>query len=331
MLKLNKFILYILMSVLLSMGFPNAEDEKAVPPESTLTLEQCIDIARQKNIRLKISESEARQANSEYYLSRSRLNPQLNIAGGYTYLNPLVEVRIPGAPVTLEPMVRHNYSASATLSKLITSFGYLENFISSAREMARAKEFAHRHNVNEILFMVKLRYFKVLNTRGMTKITREQIDLTTDQLKLARNMFDEGILPRLEVLEAELRRSRSRDSLAEAEKNYYSELASFLDLIGINPSRTDIKLVGNFIEIEGYNFPNRQEMIEQALELRNDIQSARTLVLAVRKAYYGEMAGNNPQLRAMVKYENKTDTSFTNPEQWTAGVNLEIPIFDGGQ
>jgi outer membrane protein len=311
--------------------------EMSKKPEAptVFDLASCLSIAEQNNIQLKLSESRKKTAQADAQLARTPLNTRVDFNAGYTNMNPTVQSTLPAippaSPTVMDITTQNNYKANFTLNKVITTFGRVENKIKAADINAKSKDSDFEFSKSKIRFFVKQNYYYVLSQKGLSDTASENLTLTAEQYDVAKKLNSEGVLPGFDVKQANLKNMVARQSFISQQNKYLKDIASFLNLLGIDSARKDIILapVAEIMENKKM-FEDEQALIAAAFENRDDIKAASLTVDATRKQLASANASANPSVNIMAQYENHTKTAFSTQELWTGMVALQIPILDGG-
>lgn len=330
------------------------------PMNIVLDLPTCIAIAERYNPQLQISDSRRRYAEADMRQARSLLNFRVDVTGSYTYIDPTVQIVMPSTPPkasfqklngnvdtdfhqqnrqtpstmnyqTINITVRDNFYSGIALTKTISTFGRLENRVYAADFFAKSRTADFLHTVNKLRFLVKQQYYIVLTQEALVRTARENLKLTSEQLEYTKQLKKEGIVPGLDVKQANLRNIRAKQSLINQENRYRQELCSLLSLLGIDSTRKDITIAPISLEPMLILKADDEEIfIKEAYQNRKDIKAAILMVEAYRKQLASAYSENNPQMNTLVKYEARTPNSFQWDHQWTAGLSVAVPVFDGG-
>lgn len=310
-----------------------AETGKTVRDVLNLDLEKAVDIAVANNPQLKAAEAQVRQAHGEYLEARSALNFKFNISGTYTRIDPVTEAEFslsPGMPTQkIKLGSNDNYSAKAVLQKIITTFGKIEYKIAAAYLQVEVYRQSYNATRQNVIFKTKQGYFQVLRAMGLVRVARENVEIAQKQLKVTRDMFEAGIVPRFDVLRAQLAVSRARQGLIKAQNGRDLAISSLLNVLGKDlETKVNLSDEKDFDEIE-VNLDKAQEL---AIKNRPEVRAARLSYQSVKFLEESAKRGKSPTLLFTSSFENKTTSAFSStPNTWAQMLVLSVPIFDGGE
>lgn len=153
------------------------------------SLEDCISIALENNLNLKSAKIREKSAQVNYKQSKADLLPSLN--GNY---NIGVNNGRSIDPFTNDFINQRLTFSSANLSLSTTIFnGFrLLNSLKQQKLNAQAAQLEVDQEKQDLVLSVTLAYLQVLNSRDVLLLNKQRLLATENQLKIQKNMFDEG-------------------------------------------------------------------------------------------------------------------------------------------
>ncbi len=298
-----------------------------------LDLDQAVSLATANNPDIKIAEVRIDQAMANYYKVRAGMNIKLNLSGSYTRIDPVNVAKFqmdPNKPAqSIKLGDENNFAGRATLEKVITTFGRLEYAMAAAALQVAVMEGNHEAVRQEIILQTKEAYFRALQARGMARIAREKLDIVNQQNRITQNLFDAGVVPRFEVLKAELAVSQTRQQVITFRKRAQLADSALLNLIFLDQSTSIILENPEELHMVDANLELAQAM---ALEKRPEVKALLLSYKAVEYLLESARRGQNPMLLFTSTAENKTISGFnSNPNTFTQMLVLSIPLSDGGE
>ena len=133
----------------------------------------------------------------------------------------------------------------------------------------------------DIVLQVREGYYNILRAEKFLDVAKQTVKQFEAQLEVTKAFFDVGIVPKNDVLQAEVRLANSRQGLIKAENDVILAKSSFNSLL-----RREIDTPLQVIDILEYkSFPLRfEESLKEALERRPEIK---TLNLKIEQAKEG--------------------------------------------
>jgi outer membrane protein len=319
-------------SLLLLAGAVGAQ---ALPRiDGPLTMEQAVDLARQKSLRVKTADADARvmdsmrrealapfwpQLSANGYLADQRMAPNVYSSAGNTMAR---NTQVFNADRTGDANVTAMYSL---FSGGRDYYGYkaAERRAEAAREMLRGTEV-------DVAMQARLDYIVALREADNLRVTGDLVRDLEERLRVTRQLFDAGRVPRYYVLreEAELANAIQLDarvrSLAE------QALVALKTTLGVDLG-SSITLADRLeyapasVSIEG----GIQEAAERQPEILAAMKQREAAQAEVRAAY-----GNYfPQVSLSSMYDwartgNRGEPSVSD-QGYSVGVVVTLPLFDG--
>lgn len=317
---------------MLSVGIAGWAEEGTVlplptenPPVIKLTLAEAIDLARGKSPNVQLYRARIEAARAAARTQLGALLPNLAATGKYNTQTFFLGT-IGGRPVRTDQFDIVDGRASFTQS--LFSLSLIERWRAS-RSALQVAELDSAATENDTVAKVALTYFEVLRNQETVNARSANVGLYEDLVGFVKNRQAGGMATGLDAarLETQLENERQRLELAKGEVERAK--LTLLNAIGIG---YDL-LITLTDEMKAYD--GMMPSLESALaaagadrpELKAQIQRIRTAELSVR-SIKGERL---PSLSAEGnyglighKFENTTGT-------YNVGVQLSVPIFDGGQ
>lgn len=337
-LMLGRVLLILLTGFLLSQAAIAQQAGEA----SQLTLRRAVEIALEKNPERKAALADAKAASADVRLSRSALMPRLTFSEAATRGNDPVYVfgtRLRQQRFTAADFALNRLNTPPPIGNFATRFGgtwTLFDSFASWRQINRTKlmDQAASHQLErtdqEIEYRVIAAYYNVL-------LASKQLDLAEQAVKTAQSIadqsqsrFDAGLAVESDRLSARVRLASRQQELIRAGNDLSLAQAELNTAMGlpIEPSFTPAEALTD------RNLPSPQisDLEQAALQRRPDLkrieseQAAQAQSVAIAKSSFG------PQLNAFGNWEldNPTFAAGGGGNNWTAGVELQIDLFQGG-
>ncbi len=300
----------------------------AIVSEDSLSLEQCLEIAIKNSNQIVITEGQVIKAEMGVKDARSGFLPELHLLGGYNVTDTFSRLE----------WSENHYSLSLAAS--ISPFNGGRNFINTAksRESLSRAEQSLRLTEIDLVLDVMTKYYGLLEASEILELRTESLAQKRTHLDFARAQFDLGLVPRSDVLKAEVAvLAGAVDSLA-ADGNLGIAHAELNDAMGIGLDHpTSIRPV----EVTRESPPDPLDCLDEALKSRPELAQQKSS-LAIGK-YNVKLARIErwPKLAITGSYDAYVDrflfddlpvnrTNWEDNTNWRVGIGLSFPIFDGG-
>ncbi|KUO61503.1 hypothetical protein APF79_01550 [bacterium BRH_c32] len=307
--------------------------------EKVLTLKESLEIGLQNSNDLKVSRSKLNYADSKLSEINSQFLPNFKLFGNYTRLSdniPAFEVSMPFTPnpIRISEPLYNNYTFKFGFNQpLFTGFK-----LSSSRNLAElnlnASEEDYSKEKNEAAFNIYLAYWNFYKADEIKKVIEQTLQQMELHLKDTRSYFDNGLIPKNDMLKLEVQYSNTKLMLIDAENN--SELAriAFNKAIGLKLyEKTKISANEEPLFNEKYQI---SDLLDEALKNRKELKSLEYRVAAssqgvsaAKSAWYPSifLTGNYYYSNPNPRFQPAKDEFNSN---WDLGVTLSWDVWNWG-
>jgi outer membrane protein len=299
---------------------------------TALTIEQAIARATSNQPLIRQAQAAVEAARARVGQARSVFYPNLQASASYNRIEPLqsfdLSALFPGAPpMALIP--EDNWDVHLGASQLIFQFGKQGAQVKLAESGLNAARIGLEQIKQSLAFQAVQGFYTVLFAREQLKILAEQMENLEQHLKIVQEKMDAGLATKLEVLATQFRIGGLQSERLDAQSRYEQQAIAMKLLLGLDPE-AELQLEGSLQP--GRTAPEPQTLTAAALEHRPEVQQAlegeNTALLARRLAASGYL----PTLSAhgSIGYKNGLLPNInTLTFNWLAGVQMNLPIFDG--
>jgi outer membrane protein len=226
------------------------------------------------------------------------------------------------------PVLYSRVGTGVTLSQLITDFGRTSSLVQSASLGAQAQQQALNFARSDILLQTDGAYLGVLRSRTELAVAKETVQnrqLVTDQVQA---LFQSKLKSSLDLTFAKVNLADAQLLLSAAENNVRSAEAELARVLGLPPN-TSFALVDPAIAEERPG--NSNSYVQQALQKRPDLMQRRLEVQSSQKFAAAEARLTRPSVGLFGSAGYVPAGVAQVPGTFGAvGVNLNIPVFNGG-
>jgi outer membrane protein len=312
-------------------------------PQKTLTLDDAINIALQKNSDLQKSMNTLKTYESGLLASYGNLLPSLSASGswgwnrsedeGTTYNLGSFVVRTP-------PSVTESRSYNASVNANWTLFDGLANIagVSKSQNDLEAAKFSLERLKQDIVFQTISFYYNVINTGELLKVkeddvrqAQQNLETITERNKLGAVTLADVYAQQVTLGNAELDEIRTKNDLETAKTNllYYLGLDVF-DSYNFpdNFSVEQLDVIKNKLTEESDSI---SVLVSSAMDNRFDYKSALLNLESANDDITIARSGHFPVLSNSIgfsSYANSFDKLFAS-KNYSVGLTLSVPIFSG--
>ena len=249
---------------------------------TTLTLDQLIQLGLDSSKSLRISDARLKFAQAKYDQAYDAALPSVRLNANYTRLSDIEEPKFlfPGAstPVALFPVYVNNYSVNLTASEVIFSGFRLKYAKESTDLLNQASKFDFEKDKQEIIFTLISSYFTIYKLEISSQIITDQLKQINERVRETQLALDNGLATQNDLLRWQLQVSNLELTQLDIQNNF--QIANFnLNLmLGLNENN---KINVDTNEINKTQITNSlQSFLDLAAKNRSDLNSAQSRSLA---------------------------------------------------
>ena len=311
--------------------------------DGPLTLEKAVELALEKNLRVKAAGADARAMESMRKEAQAPFWPQLSANGYYAdqRMAPNVYTSAGNTMARNYQVFNSDQTRDGNLTAMYSLFSGGRDYYgykAAARRAEGAREMLKSAEV-ETAMQARLDYIAALREGENVRVTSQLLGDVDERLRVTRAGFDAGRVPRYYVLrdEAEranvvqmqaMARSRAEQALVALKTTLGVDLASSLDLA----DRLELTPVTLSIDEGIREASARQPEIRAAVKQR---EAAEAEVRAAHGNYFPQVSLSYMYDWAWTKsraWESQADNMRMrgdNSEGYSVGVVVTLPLFDG--
>jgi outer membrane protein len=291
-----------------------------------MNLEDSINAAIQNNPVIKAQDEEVMGKEMEQRSTFGNMLPRVNLGYGYTRLNEKPFLSITGlGEVVLG--TEDNYQFTVEATQPLFAGGALYNNYRISKNNYLAADLDRQTSIRGLKQQVIEAYYGVIQARQVYEVAVSGLSSIKAHLDVANAFYKQGMIPKNDLLEAQVRFAESEQNLIIAE-----------NAIKISESNLNL-LLGRDLSIQvviDSEIP-MQEMVEEldtstatALEMRQEVKIIKLQIDNAHKAVQISRAGYLPSVAATYSYERTGEDPDVEDDSWVVGVGLSWDIFEGG-
>lgn len=268
-----------------------------------LSLEDCVNMALEKNISIKQSELDVQNAGIDKLNAFGNFLPTVNLSASHFWNNGLNQNITTGL---LENVTTEFSSFQGDVG--VDIFKGLQNINQYRRAQLNllAQQYRLADIADDVSLFVANAYLQVVLNKEILTVQQKQIETTQLELKRTKELVEAGVLTARDLYELEANLATQEQSLVVAENNFRLGKINLAQLLLI----TDYE---NFeIELEDFSVPfpsilekQPKEIFEQALTFRNDVKLAETNIGIAQKDLDIAKGALYPRLSGFYSYSTR--------------------------
>ena len=295
--------------------------------QKPLTLEESIRIALDRN--LKLHSSMEGVVGAEFRRKAAQTDFLAKWTGQYTYTyynSPtIIGSGISGAD-------RNVFNLGTTISQPLFAGGsILSNYRNEKLGVDISKtdvEIVKR----DVILQVREGYFNILRAERFLDVARQTVKQFSAQLEVTKAFFEVGIVPKNDVLQAEVRLANAKQGLVRAENDVVLAKSSFNSLL-----RNEINATFQIVDILGYSpfSLHFEDSLKEALERRPEIKTATLKIEQAKEGVKIAKSGFFPTVSLSGNYSRFSEEPLLmgdlRSERWTIQTFVTITLGDWGK
>lgn len=323
-------ILFLCFLFVLASGAGADPGERGIhhPDYQSLSLEDCLALAKQYNPALGGAEEKIRELTAEYKAAQSQFFPQLALSAYYERIDP---DRLPPGGASAPPLADFNKDEAftgLTARQLLFNGGRTYYTAKSARIGAEAQRQEALKTENQVAYEVTRAFYRLIAAKENIKVTGEVLKQRQDFLSLTEAFFKAGKITKLDLFRAKSQVSDARQTQIVAENALLLAREILARTMGLKEqAKVDIRgrLPEAFSPPSGIDslWNNALKRNPEIKQLSLQIEQSEAIVKAAKGAY-------SPKLSLQGDIGTRHQDTAGTKEEWLAGIFLEFPLFDGG-
>jgi outer membrane protein len=287
----------------------------------TLTLQDALSKASAANPSLKVKAYEERIAEAGIALAGSAYYPRIDFQGGYTAQDAAQGITIQGR--TMETQQPDFGFFNASLYQTIWDFGRRSSRYEQSTLRREALADLYRGEEKGTFLQVVGGYYAVLEARKLLDAANDEVTQMEDHLRIAKNLYEEGVVTKNDLLQAEVRLAGSRQRKLSAQNGVEKSWMNLDYLTGQRQDyRAELEENPGGGPAQACAGPVPVEQRPEMAALRKELRASELEVKANRSEFYPELFG-----RLGVDYIQNDKVK----EQaiMAATVGLKVNLFEG--
>lgn len=325
----------------LAVCCPGAAEAQQNPAAQPLTLLEAVKIALEKNPQRKAALADTKAASADIKEARSFLMPRVTFSETATRGNDPVYVfgsRLRQQRFTAADFALNTLNTPTPLGNYATRFGGTWNLFDSfaswrgldrakSAQDASAQQLARTEQ--EIVFRVVDSYYGVLLAKKQLELGEQALKTAQAILDQSKNRFESGVAVQSDPLSAQVRLAARQQELIRAQNNLSLARAQLSTALGL-PAETEFDPIEALAE---KNLPalSLEEAEKKAMESRPDLKRIRSEETAQQQSVSIAKASFGPRVNAFADWEADNPAFASGGgNNWTAGIELQFDLFEGG-
>ncbi len=278
----------------------------------TLTLDECIALAKENNLQLREAKMDIERAWAGVTEANAAYYPSLGLSSGYRYGGNLQESKT------------GSYSTGIDARYTIYKGGSIRAGTKIAQTRVKIAQANYQQKENEVVFSVKQAFFKILQIQEQISLIKNILKRRQDNLTLLKLNYSVGRENEPNVKQAEASLKQTEYEYRRAEKNLAlakMELARLLN----HPWEA----IAIEYEEENKELPSLDSLTKAAKNERPEMARQKANQEVILGQIKQAKSNYLPAISLSSSYGLQGDKFLEQKSNWSAGIGLSIPLFDG--
>ena len=271
---------------------------------------------------LKMAKLDELIAGDSITANRSGYLPRIDFQGGYAAQLEPQSVNTPFS--TFQTQDRDYAFASLGITQTIYDFGRTGNRVRQAEALHSAAYSGYRSQEQEQFLRTVTSYFLILQEQKLLAAADDEMAQMTDHLRVAKNLYEEGVVTRNDLLQAEVRLASSTQKRLATCNRLENAWLDLNNQIGAPPEARAELVEETKIDPVALNEPAAQAVVK-----RPELETQRRLLEAREADVKETRSGYLPELFAKLGLDYVQNSHVQEQTIYSATVGLKINLFDG--
>ena len=287
-----------------------------------LTLKDALSKRAAESRNLRMAALDEQIAGDNVTFNRSGYLPRVDMQGGYTAQQAPQGVSLQLGSFDTQQADFGFFSLG--INQTLYDFGRTDARTARAQATREASRFDYKAQEQALFLRTVTSYFRILREQKLLLAADDEVKQMTDHLRIAQNLFDQGVVTRNDLLQAEVRLSSSKQRRLEVANRLDNAWLDLNDQIG-EPAESRQELVEDTtIDLTDLDRPAREVAATRAEVLAQQklLDASETEVTETRTGYY-------PEFFARAGLDYVQNDKVKEQAIMAATVGFKMNLFDG--
>jgi outer membrane protein TolC len=220
------------------------------------------------------------------------------------------------------------FDAGFGLSYLLFDGGARSARVDGSKSEFEAGAFLHNAALQDVALSIERSYYQLLAARWLLQVAEETVKKTAYHVRLANARYENGLVPRSDVLKAETEKADANLSLVAARNGMRIAEGALASAMGIKVSAS-IKIADIDSNAHAREVEQIDRLLDEATRNRPELRAAAAQIKARQASIKEATSQWWPRLNADAGYGWADDVFAPRRDEWAVGVSLSFPLFTG--
>jgi len=315
-------IIYVILIISLSPGISLGEEKK---DNQTLYLEDVIKITLKNSLELMNADQDIVKSDSKISQANTGNYPSLTGSATYSRVEPVQTAEFGDNKVEIGK--NDQGQVKLTFNYSLYDGSKTDNLVEQAT-LGKEVSFCDREVTKQnVIYKAIENYYNVLKTENLLKVGEHNLATTQEQYNVSLAFYEEGLVPKSDLLKAEAQLSNVQLGLIRAKNNIQLAKAALNDTMTLSLN-TKIEVIDTLKYSE---FPaDLDYTIETAYKNRPEVRKIEFVIQAAERQIEIAKSEKRPSIYFNFDYIAFSSNFFNPSNSITATLGANFPIFDRG-
>ncbi len=296
-----------------------------------LTLKESLEIALQNNREIHQAKEKIGEARAKKKEAFTYFLPTLGTSSSFTQLDEESTLSISGFP-SITMTDQQLYDLNLNLTQSLFTGGKLTALYRQAKEAVSAAKANYKKVEIDLIFKVEKAYYNILKAEKICAVGKEAVEQIKAHLKVVENFYKVGMVPKVDLLKAEVQLADIKQKLVEAENGLELAKTSFNNLLN-----RDLSIPVELVDITEYQSRGGfklKDSIEKAFSLRPELSAQKINLKIVKESLRIAKSEYLPTISLITNYDHEKGSEIPIDKwqnSWNAAIMVELDIWNWGR
>ena len=283
--------------------------------------------ALNSNHQIKAAQANTDVSQAQLQAAEGQNLPDLNVGTGYTQYNetPSAKTSIEGKAAQFAMQQMGSVKAQAMATLPIYTSGKITHNINAAQATLDATQASEQVAALNLKMQVADSYIAVLRLEDAVQVAQSHIHSLESHQKDVKNLFDQGVVAKNDVLAADVELLNAQQLLLQAANVYDNAKARYNQLL-TRPLTARVELAKQIPELPKITLEN---LNQSALNQRPELVVLNEQIESLREQTKAMKAGLMPQVALNGGYQYQQNRYQAYEGLWQANVGVDWKLYDG--
>jgi len=292
-----------------------------------LTLTQGLRLAVDNNRTIRITQQQEKISEADTLIARSVLLPSVNASASQTFLAHQPKAIF--GPQIVPTSEKSFVSYSLGVQQLLYDFEGSVSRYKASRAILDTKKFDTLRVRNQVSLDFAVAYFDLLEAEKLVLVAEKEVESVRGHLRDAANLYENGVITKNDLLQAEVRLSDAQQKLLNA-RNRRAINASRLNTILSRPLSAEVQVLDVEETPAGHVILDREKAWDAALELRPEMRIVDETMRSLNFEEVSRKSEYYPRFFAGASWDYAENRYMFHQGNASVLLGMTVNLFSGG-